>query len=38
MKVLIDRYDPDTQIKKTDEFVVGDDVCDGMTELHCTPY
>lgn len=38
MKVLIDRYDPDTQIKKTDEFIIEDAVCDGMTVMSLLNY
>ncbi|MCI8857189.1 MAG: succinate dehydrogenase [Clostridiaceae bacterium] len=45
MKVLVDRYDPDSGEKRTDEFEVAESACEGMTvmgllsylALHCDP-
>ena len=43
MKVLIDRYDPDTGLQRTDTFEIENSACEGMTvigllnyiSLHC---
>lgn len=38
MKVLIDRYDPDTGKKWTAEFMVEDSVCEGLTVMALLDY
>ncbi|MCC8060933.1 MAG: succinate dehydrogenase [Clostridiales bacterium] len=38
MKVSIDRYDPDTKEKKTDVFMLDDEICQGMTVMSLLNY